>query len=333
MDDGPTLKPASDASWVPDISVVVSSRQRAHIVPNLIAALERQTLARDRFEVIMVDDASTDGTLDVLKRLERETRVNLRVVGLERRRGPASGRNTAWRLARGDVIAFTDDDCQPTPEWLERGLEAMRRSGGVLVGRTTPNPDQLHNWGPFSRTMRVEDTRFLPTCNIFYWRKDLEAVGGFDEGFSTPGGEDTDLGWRVQTMLGRQIAFLSDAVVHHDVRPSSFIDKVKTTWRWTGIPRLVAIHPEAARRQLYRRFFWQPTHPPVILAAAGLGLAAVQPIALALAIPWVHLRMGAWKVDPKPLHNLALLPGAFAIDLLEVVVMARGSIRYRTFVL
>lgn len=322
-----------DGPTTPDISVAVSSRQRAHVLPNLIAALEKQTLARDRFEVIVVDDGSTDGTLEVLKRIERETSIDLRVVGLERRSGPAAGRNAAWRLARADVIAFTDDDCQPTPVWLEHGLRAMHRGGGILVGRTTPHPGQFHQWGPFSRTMRVEDTRFLPTCNIFYWKKDLEAVGGFDEGFPTPGGEDTDLGWRVRKKLGREIAFVSEAVVLHDVRPSDFLDKVKTTWRWIGVPRLVAMHPAEGRGQLYRRLFWQPTHPPVILAAAGLSAAILQPKALALVIPWVYLRTRRRRVDPDPLRNLYLLPGTFAIDLLEVIVMLRGSIRYRTFVL
>jgi glycosyltransferase involved in cell wall biosynthesis len=314
----------------PLVSVAVSTYRRAHLLPRLIRALKQQTLPHGLFEVVIADNGSPDGTQRVLEELGRESSVALRSVRVERNRGPAAGRNAAWRACRGEIVAFTDDDCVPTPEWLERGLEAMR-SAGVVVGRTIPAPDQLKHEGAFSRTVRVDDARFFQTCNVFYARADLEVVGGFDERFSTPAGEDTDLGLRV-VGLDRVASFAPDAVVHHDVRPSSFRATVRETLRWYDIPRVMALHP-GARSVLHRRFFWRRTHPPVLLAAAALGVGWRWPIALVLTMPWLSLRLRRQPLDRGRVRRFVVLPGAFVIDLLEVGVMLRGSIKHRALVL
>ena len=327
------MKETNDRKPDPEISVAVSTHQRPRALPNLVAALERQTLPAHRFEVVIVDDASRDETFDVLRSLQEGSPIDLRIERLPENRGPATGRNVAWRSSRGEVIAFTDDDCQPAADWLERGLAAMSDEVGVLVGRTLPDPQQEDQRGPFSRTMHVTDSRYIPTCNVFYRRDDLEAVGGFDEGFPTPGGEDTDLGWRVSAERRRPVRFIEQALVYHDIRPSSFIAKVKETWRWIGVPRLVARHPRAGREQLYLRVFWKPSHPRVLLASLGIGLAPTFPYTILLTLPWLYMRVRREPLTWHRVRRFVVLPGAFAIDLLEVFVMVRGSVRYGTFVL
>src|SRR4051812_33307560 len=104
---------------LPDISVAVSTYGRARALPNLVRALERQTLPRERFEVVIADNGSTDDTPDVLEALRAQTTIDIRIVRVEQNRGPARGRNAAWRAARAPVVAFTDDDCLPQPAWLE----------------------------------------------------------------------------------------------------------------------------------------------------------------------------------------------------------------------
>jgi GT2 family glycosyltransferase len=315
------------------ISVAVSTYNRRKLLPRLIDALERQTVPSDLFEVVITNDASTDGSRELLDELAASSSLNMRVIHNGTNAGPANGRNAAWRAGSGTIVAFTDDDCVPSAGWLQAGLEAMRSGTDIVVGQTSPAPDQRHLLGPFSRTMWTTDERYYATCNIFYNRTDLEAVGGFDDGFPYPGGEDTDLAYRVRK-LGRRPAFCPQALVHHDVRPSSFRATLRETMRWEGIVRLVARHPRQARDEhLYRRYFWKHSHPPVILATFGLLFGIVFPPALFLTVPYLRFRLITGPRTNGRLARYLAFPGTFVIDLLEVYVMARASIRYRTLVL
>ena len=316
----------------PRVSVAVSTYGRATRLSRLIQGLETQTLPRDDFEVVIVDDASTDETPRVLADLAARSPLRITVLRTDRNRGPAAGRTVAWRAARGALGAVTDDDCVPTPGWLASGLRQMGDADRVVVGRTIPDPDQLAHRGPFSRTLEVEDATYFPTANTFYRRADLEAVGGFDETFPRPTGEDVDLAWRV-CRLGRTPVFAADALVYHDVTASNFLDMIRFTMRWTGLPLVVRKHPEEARPLLHQGVFWKRSHPRVLLAAVGLGLALRHPAFLVATLPWVWFRLRVDPLAPGPRRRVLALPGAFVIDLLEVGVMARGSIAARTFVL
>jgi GT2 family glycosyltransferase len=325
-----TAKPSPDDPL--RVSVAVSTYNRAGFLPRLVAALEAQTLPRNEFEVVVCDDGSRDDTGRVLAELAAATPVDVRVVTAERNQGRAAGRNRAWRASRAPVVAFTDDDCVPEPNWLEAGLAAMRDGRRVVVGRTIPNPEQEYRRGPFSLTISVEDATYFPTCNVFYLRADLESVGGFDEGFSTWGGEDTDLGWRVRD-AGATPTFAPEALVLHEIYPSSFRAVAKHALRTTGIPRVVRIHPEDSKRLLHLGIFWKESHPRALLALAGLGLARGHPAALLLAAPWIAFRLHDDPLHAGPRRRIALLPGAFAIDVLEVYAMIRGSLEHRRLVL
>jgi GT2 family glycosyltransferase len=319
----------------PEVSVVVSTYRRAHLLPRLVWAFEGQSMDTRRFEVVVCDNASDDDTAEVLESLAATTPLRLRVVRADANRGPGAGRELAWRAARAPLVAFTDDDCQPEPQWLEAAVAVMRREGrAVVVGRTAPHPAQEHLLVDFARTQRVDDVRFAQTCNVVYRREDLQRAGGFDRGFTTPGGEDTDLALRVEALGSRRV-FAAQAVVRHDVRPSSLAATLRETLRWYDVPRLYAKHPSARAQMLHLRWFWKPSHPPVLLLLAGVAaaLGTRRPAGLLLAGPWVLFRTRVWPVARGPRRRWALLPGALAVDLLEVAVMARGSLRHRTVVL
>jgi hypothetical protein len=162
-------------------------------------------------------------------------------------------------------------------------------------------------------------------------------VGGFDEAFRHPAGEDTDLAWRALD-LGARAVFVPDALVDHDVRPSSVTGQVRDTVRWGSIALVVSRHPQV-RGLLESRFFWRTSHRSALLAAAGLvavvGLrGARRGVGLAAVAPYLHLRLVA-----KPLPHtsrrdrLRLVPAALLVDLSEVAVLAAASARYRTLVL
>lgn len=319
-----------------EISVVVPTHDRAHLLGRLIAAMEQQ-LNAPPFELVIVDDRSTDDTWYRLQELAETSAVPLRAFRLDRNRGPASARNVGWRAATGRLILFTDDDCTPEPGWVA-AMSAALRDTELVQGLTRADPGQTHLSGAFSRTIEVTaaSDRYQ-TCNVGYRRAVLERLDGFDEEFRYPAGEDTDLACRA-LRLGTTSRFEPAATVLHDVRPSSFVIHVRTTWRWSGIVLLVKRHPEL-RSQMYRRWFWKRSHPPVLLAAGGIVLALVaQHPALKLAggvaaLPYVRFRRRIWPLPGGGLQRTGALPLAFTADLAEVAVMIAASVRFRTLLI
>jgi glycosyltransferase involved in cell wall biosynthesis len=321
----------------PVISVVVPTRNRATLLPRLMSALEEQ---RDigPFEVVVVDDASTDGTWAELQRLKGQARLDLRLLRLDRNSGPARARNAGWRAAAAPLIAFTDDDCVPRPRWLTLLVDGLA-DADLVQGCTVPDPSQGGLAGPFSRTVNTtEEWGYYETCNIAYRRAALERAGGFDEGFgvATGGapmwGEDVDLAWRVKDAGGRS-RFERDAVVFHTVWPSNFFEHIRNLPRRAGMVRAIRRNPRI-RQRLPKRWFWERSHPRALLAAAGMALAArrgsspaARLWALAFAVPYVVYRR---RVRPVP---LLVIPQAFVADLAEVCVLAAASVHHRTFFL
>ena len=275
----------------------------------------------------MVDDASGDETPVVVRDFAATASVPVRLVVQARNTGPAGARNAGWRAAEHDRIAFTDDDCVPRPDWLS----ALARHSGVVVGRTVAAPDQVAHRGVFSRTLEVSDSSLGQTCNISYPRAVLEELGGFDPRLRT--GEDTDLVLRARE-AGQVVAFAPDAVVEHDVRPSSLPAAVREAWHWYDLPAVVRRHPELRGERLHRRVWWKPSHPPALLAMAGLLAAPRRPWAAVLVLPWLHRRWFTERVaGAGPRRRLVALPGQLVVDLTEVAAMTRGSAKHGTLVL
>ena len=316
------------------MTVAVSTHGRAALLPRLLDGLARQTMPPEQFEVVIVDDGSPDDTAARLDALAPDLPFALRVIRHGRNQGAAAGRNTAWRAARASLIAFTDDDCVPTPGWLAAGVAAFEDpTCNFAVGRTEPDPDEIR-WleRPFSRSLRVDSPRFFETCNIFYRRADLEAVEGFDPGFST--GEDTDLGLRM-VESGRNACWTPEALVRHRVRPPDLRAHLREAGRWDDLALVVRRHPDRRDELTHRRWFWKRTHPPTILALGGGFVAAAtrSPVPLLASAWWLHHRLVVDPPCPGPRRRVLALPGALATDATEVMAMIRGSIRHRTVLL
>jgi glycosyltransferase involved in cell wall biosynthesis len=320
------------------VAVVVATHNRAHLLPRLVAALEGQVDAPP-FEVVIVDDGSSDGTWTVLGHLAGRSTVPIIPIRLLRNRGPATARNIGWRTTSAEVLAFTDDDCSPEPQWL-RSLVAATAEVDLVQGRTVADPEQSGNGGPFSRTLQIEsEDGFYQTCNIAYRRRVLEANDGFAEQFRYPAGEDTDLAWRAKSG-GAQSSFCADAVVRHDVRPSDLATAIRDSWRWQSVALAISRHPEL-RNLMPSRYIWRRSHGYAVVAAAGLVLAAVRPrragrlaSAAAAVAPYArHRVVTAPLPETDRRDRLRLLPAALAVDLAEVTACLVGSLRHRTFVI
>jgi glycosyltransferase involved in cell wall biosynthesis len=295
----------------PEVSVVVPTRDRPEGLAALIAALRAQTLAPERFELIVVDDGS-----DPPQR-PAGSRLALRVIRREHAGGPGAARNAGWRAARAPLVAFVDDDCVPLPAWLEALNEAAAGSDAAIVqGPVKPPPGQRGERGPLSHTIEVAGPdRLFATCNVAYSRPLLERLGGFDESFRRSA-EDVDLGSRA-LKAGADARWAERAEVHHEVRELSVAQMLRHTTKWTYSVAAVRRHPEL-RDLLVARVFWKPTHPLLLLALAGI--ASRRPL---LAAPYLfHYRA---RPDRIPLHAV--------IDLAELATMVAGSVRYRTLML
>lgn len=328
-----------DARGVPDepaatpaVTVVVATRNRAHLLPRLVAALEAQVPAGGH-ELVVVDDASTDDTPCVLAELAATATIPVRVERQEQRRGPGAARNRGWRVGRGQQVAFTDDDCVPRPRWLAELLAGLS-DADVVQGATVPAPDQLANHGPFSRTLEIRSLSGLfETCNVAYRRSLLEALDGFDEAFDRPAGEDTDLGLRA-VEHGARCTFAEGAIVEHDVRPADLLAELRDTWRWQGVVGAVKKHPVLVER-VHSRWFWKASHPPTVLALGGLAVAlagrsrASTAVGVAAAVPYLRHRLLQAPLDVDRAGLVAALGHAFAVDTAEVAALAWGSVRYR----
>ncbi len=309
------------------ISVVVATYNRAERLERLLAALRAQTLERDQFEVVVVDDASTDATPGALEIALAAGDLDLRVVRHAANRGRATSRQDGWQAAGAPLIAFTDDDCVPTPGWLESGLTACGENPGAIVqGPTEPDPAEADRLGPFSRTVRVEgyDAAFQ-TCNIFYPRDVLESVGGFDtEAFGqVHGGEDSDLAWRA-IKAGATAVFDERPVVRHAVAELGPIGILRICASWTLLA--YARHPELRRAHFATPRFWKLTH--LWLARALLGLILPRrlwPLKLWLALPWARSLYARGKLAGG---GPPLAPFYAACDVAEMYAAARSSLRY-----
>jgi glycosyltransferase involved in cell wall biosynthesis len=313
----------------PRVSVVVATYERAARLERLLSGLRAQTLPASSFEVVVVDDASSDGTVAVLARESERGELVLRVVRHERNAGRASAREDGWREARAPIVAFIDDDCVPTPEWLEAGLAALGDHPGAIVqGRTEPDPDELPQLGPFSRTIRVESyDPALQTCNIFYPRELLARIGGFDVAAfgRVHGGEDSDLGWRAMA-TGAEAVYSDRPLVRHAVNRLGPVGKLRLCAGWSLLA--YARHPGLRRAHFTAGIFWKPTH--LWLARAGLGLLLPRrawPLRILLGLTYARSLYARGKLEGGgPL----LAPYYVLCDLAEVSAALRNGIRYRT---
>jgi glycosyltransferase involved in cell wall biosynthesis len=317
----------------PLIAVVVPTHNRATQLRRLVAGLEAQR-GVPSFEVIVVDDASTDDTWETLTELAASAAVTIRCERLADNAGPATARNVGWRASTAAALAFTDDDCVPQPGWLA-ALLAATETADVVQGRTIPDPAQRDQLGPFSRTLDIaSEDGYYQTCNIAYRRGVLERLDGFYEQFRFPAGEDTDLAWRAKE-AGATTTFAPTAVVHHEVRASSFVVAVKDSWRWQSVALAVRRHPEL-RGVFASRYLWRRSHGYVLAAVAGAAtVAAARRSGMAwlvgstLVAPYVHYRVQtAPLAGVGPRRRWLLLPAAFAVDAAEVTACLVGSARH-----
>lgn len=313
--------------------MVAPVRNGEPFLPSFLRALDAQTLGRSLFEVILVDDGSTDGTLQILNEWAARDPERRRVVEGPCR-GPASARNAGIRHARGEWVASTDCDTAPNPRWLEALLAAAAARGAQAVEGAIEATDSADGRAYATLQRNREGGRFM-TGNMLYRRELLERLGGFDERFREAFLEDSDLAFRILD-AGYEIPFAADAFVLHpvvDVGPREVLRR-SSRLRWLAL--FAAKHPQRYRTQLrphVRPLYASDLHvlaglaaavaavPAGGLARAVLALAAAHGVARGLA---AHGAFGAPRAE---LPSRTLL--ALTVPPLKAWWWVAGCIRFR----
>ena len=198
------------------VSVIVPARDARERLPSCLDGLAGEGVPSAAVELIVVDDASIDGTAEVAAR--PDVRV-LKGAG----RGPAAARNLGARHARGEILVFLDADAVPEAGWLEGMLAPLRHDASVVAvkGRYYSNQPglmarftQLEFEEKYARLERAPRVDFVDSGTCAFRRDAFLAVGGFDESFPAQSAEDVELAFRLAAH-GARFAFNAKAGVFH----------------------------------------------------------------------------------------------------------------------
>src|SRR5690606_4573406 len=165
----------SELSEFPMVSVIVPTHNRAATLSLLLESLHEQRYPSERMEVIVVHNRSEDGTDAVVQQFAEAAPFPVRYY-LKDYRGPMPSRQFGAESAAGEIIAFIDDDCVATPQWLAAGVRAFAPNTGLVQGATIPRPDQPRRF--LEKTVEVRRASpYFETCNIFYSREAFMRAG------------------------------------------------------------------------------------------------------------------------------------------------------------
>jgi len=311
------------------VSVVVPARDAQATLGETISGLARQELA-GRFEVIVVDDGSVDATAALAEASPTVTKL-LRARG----DGPATARNKGAAAARGQILAFLDSDCRPTPGWLAAGVAALEYAP-LVQGRVLPTPNTPV--GPFDRTLWVTRASGLfESANLFIDRDLFEAIGGFESWITprrgTEMGEDVWLGWRARRR-GARTAFCDAALVYHAVLRRGALAYITEQRRRRHFPEMASRIPELRDELFHRRYFLTARSMAFDGALAGLALAGTghRGLGLLTSIPYLRT-LGRSASGRRPREAGAMICAGMAADAVSAAALVRGSLETRSPVL
>ena len=332
----PASPPATQP--LPRVTVIVPTHNRRERLLRLLGSLERQTLPPSDFEVRIVHNYTDDGSEEVATAWCAR---QLFAAHYYRRnfKGPARSRDLGARDARAPILAFIDDDCVATPDWLQSGLRYFEQATpgerplGLLQGCTRPLTLKPLRF-PY-RTIVIDSfSPYFETCNIFYRREAYLQVGGFsDEYLDAWGGEDMDLGWKVRTQ-GWPTQYAADAVVLHEVFRITFWQWLSEPLRYEKLPVLVAKHP-AARTFMYRHWFLSVDTFLFHFAVLALLLLPLSPLlaaAVGAGYGLARWRTGA-HLGGSPSARLARIAMGLPRGVFAWWGLLRGSLRARSFLM
>ncbi|HEY9648747.1 MAG TPA: glycosyltransferase [Chroococcidiopsis sp.] len=238
----PQMSPQSNPQFLPAVSVIIPVYNGEIDLPELLTCLAAQTYARDRVEYLLVDNGSRDRTAELIQTAiahHAPTGLTLRYLNETTIQSSYAARNTGIKAATGEILAFTDADCRPLPNWLSDLVQPfVDPAVGLVVGEVLALPGHtlLEAYAERYETLSQKHTlanTFLPygqTANLAVRRQAFVKAGLFRPHMTTGG--DADLCWRVQQSAPWTLFFAETAAVRH--RHRSTLDELKKQWRRYG---------------------------------------------------------------------------------------------------
>jgi glycosyltransferase involved in cell wall biosynthesis len=269
------------------VSVIVPVLNDAAGIRRCVDALKRQSYPQSRYEVIVVDNGSTDGTAHLLAEL------GITALSETAERGSYAARNTGLRTAVGTVVAFTDADCVPSERWLEEGVRAMRTERADLVGgnvrfELSARSSGAEIWDAITN-MQVEqnirERQVAKTANLFVHSSVFNAIGVFP-GTLRSGG---DVAWTgTATRNGFSLVFSDRAEVVH---PARRLGRLMAKQFRVGVGQVdIAATTDSPRSAVFRRALRQLAPPTRGLVVTQLATKGQRATGLGLARVW----LAAW---------------------------------------
>ena len=233
------------------VSVVVPTYKRPSLLKRCIEALISQDFPENQYEIIIVTDGIDEDTNQMLAQSGLfDFFNNIFCYSLPFKKGPAAARNAGWRIAKGDLILFTDDDCIPDFNWIKNlynafefyGYPAIALTGKVIVPLPASPTDFELN------TANLEKAEFV-TANCACTKTSLEMVNGFDEAFTMAWREDSDLEFK---FLKEDIPIkkIEEAVVVHPARKAQWGVSLKEQRKSMFNALLFKKHPQLYKERI-----------------------------------------------------------------------------------
>ena len=218
-----------------NVSVIVPTYNRESLIRRFITSLAKQTYPQSDYEIIVVDDASTDDTKHTCQQLCK-TVPNLIFLSMETNAKQSTATNKGLEIARGKYILLTDDDCIPDPDWIQQMYLALQEHP-VIAGcikteadnytELTENISQFHR---FMEGMKEREVGFIAGANMGFHKEVLDKVGNFEPRAPNP---DTNLILRVRKE-GYPVWFYPKAKITHAPQKGGFRNIIKQTIRYSS---------------------------------------------------------------------------------------------------
>jgi cellulose synthase/poly-beta-1,6-N-acetylglucosamine synthase-like glycosyltransferase len=209
-------------NFFPLVSIVIPVYNGTRTVRLCLDAIQRLDYPKERYEVVIVDNNSTDGTPEIV------SQYPVRLLYERELQGPHAATNTGVRQAKGEIIVFTDSDCVPEPDWLRKLVAPFRDADVVATGgkieayQPTTRVEKFLQYevGLFKNCLHLVDSFpvSIITGNAAYRASALHQVGLFNANMYT--GSEVDLAWRVQWATGKKVIYVDRAIVYHIFKPT-----------------------------------------------------------------------------------------------------------------
>jgi glycosyltransferase involved in cell wall biosynthesis len=201
-------------------TIQLCTYNRAGLLERVLDACFEQTVPEGAYEVVLVNDGSTDGTAAVIDRAQARASCAFTVVH-QPNSGLASGRNAGIARAQGERIVFIDDDVLPLPNFVEQHLASHDRRPGAIVRGGAINVESFDDLPPPVWSVKNYSGNYFWTTNVSVPLGTIRAVGGFNESFAEYGWEDIDVGLRLRFHGVRAVFNPKALVYHYKPRPRS----------------------------------------------------------------------------------------------------------------